>query len=159
MIVTVRVVLMKVRLFCKKEDYETYKKKLKDGQLEFTDLDADFYIIQKGFMIDSVLGKQDDEYVLLKPEEILYIESLDQEIICTTKDNQKYTLREKLFEFEMGFQKQGFVRISKSYIINTNYIKSIKPTINMRFIVKMINSEQLMVTRSYYYQFKDLIGL
>ena len=53
--------------------------------------------------------------------------------------------------------KKGYMRVSNSFIVNVNHIRSIKPTINSKFILTMNNRDKVEVTRSYYIMFKRFI--
>lgn len=148
---------MKIKFLCRKEKIDNIVEAFKTGNYQLVEYDYDFLIVEEDYKRDSVIGRIKDSYSVLKPEEILYIESYGHEILCTTK-NGEYYLREKLYEIEGMFYDRGFIRINKSYVINKNHIKDIKPTFNSKFIIKMKNNTQLEVTRSYYHKFKESIG-
>ena len=52
-----------------------------------------------------------------------------------------------------------FLRISNSVVIARNKVKSISPTLSMKFILTMQNGKKVDVTRSYYYIFKEYFGI
>lgn len=148
---------MKIKLVCGKDDKEKYLKQLKAGNFEIVEDDFDLILIDNNYKKESIVGRINESYELLKPEDILYIESFGHEIICTTINNV-YRIKEKLYEIEAMFFKNGFIRINKSYVINKNHIKDIKPTFNSKFIITMKDNVVVEVTRSYYYKFKESIG-
>ncbi|XMB86470.1 LytTR family DNA-binding domain-containing protein [Mycoplasmatota bacterium WC44] len=149
---------MKVRLLVKKENKEQIMKDILNGNIEFTD-DGDFLLVEENFKKEEIVGRIDDSLELIRPLEIIYVESYDQVSNCITTKG-KYQIKEKLYEIENLFYEQGLIRVSKSYVINKNMIDKIKvASFNMKFLLRMKNGFQIDVTRSYYYKFKEYIGL
>lgn len=149
---------MKIRLLVKKENKEQIMKEILNGNIEFTD-DGEFLLVEESFKKEEVVGRIDDSLELIKPSEIIYVESYDQVVNCITI-NGKYQIKEKLYEIENLFYEYGLIRVNKSYVINKNMIDKIKvASFNMKFLLKMKNGIQIDVTRSYYYKFKEYIGL
>lgn len=147
---------MKVRLLCRDENYDKYLEDLKNGNIEISN-NADITLIENNYEINSILGKHNEEYELLYPENIIFIESYSNEIICHTVEGT-FNIKEKLYEIEGLFSKYGFIRVNISYVVNKQYIKRIKPTYNSKFILTMSNGQKVDVTRTYYNKFKDFIG-
>jgi DNA-binding LytR/AlgR family response regulator len=150
---------MKIKIVSNSKDKEKIKEKIKSEELIESVDDYELLIIDPAFIKQELLGKtKNDEYILVKPEEIIYVESYGREIIChTTKGD--LNINEKLYELEELFEKDGFIRVHKSYIINKHQIKTIKPTLNTKFILQMNNKDKIEVTRNYYYLFKSKIGM
>ena len=65
----------------------------------------------------------------------------------------------KLFEFEEALINSSFVRISKSCILNIHFIEKVKPTLNGKYEVLLINGEKLIINRHYVPDFKKKFGL
>lgn len=149
---------MKVKLLCDREKFDNYKKKLENGVTISQD-DFDLIVIDPGYHKTEIIGKtENDEYVILKYSDIIFVESFGHEIIAHTL-NGKRVVKEKLYEIEGMFEDKGFLRVNKSFVINKQFIKTIKPTFNTKFILKMKNNSIIEVTRNYYYTFKSSIGL
>lgn len=149
---------MKVKLLCDKEKLEEYKKKLENGVTISQD-DFELIVVDPDYHKTEIIGKTEkDEYEILKYSEIIYVESYGHEIIANTVRGKR-TIKEKLYEIEGIFEDKGYLRVNKSYVINKSYIKTIKPTFNTKFILKMKNDSIIEVTRNYYYSFKSSIGL
>lgn len=119
--------------------------------------DADLVLTEKLIKHKFVFGHHENDIVLLKPSDIVFVESINSEIFVHTME-QKYTGKLKLYEYEGLFENFGFLRVHKSYVININMIKKIKASFNSKYLLEMRNQDKVEVSRSYYYKFKDKIG-
>lgn len=114
--------------------------------------DGDFILISKH---DKINVYDENGSVLIKISEIEYIEAYDNQIYVHT-NNKRYESTLKLYEY---LDLSDFlIRINKSTIINKYKIEEIRPSFNMKFKV-LINNHWLDVNRTYYYDFKDAIGI
>ena len=86
------------------------------------------------------------------------LKSVDEKtfIYC---ENDVYESRMKLFEFEEALINSSFVRISKSCILNIDFIEKVKPMLNGKYEVLLINGEKLIINRHYVPDFKKKFGL
>lgn len=114
--------------------------------------DGDFILISKH---DKINVYDENGSVLIKISEIEYIEAYDNQIYVHT-NNKRYESTLKLYEY---LDLSDFlIRINKSTIINKYKIEEIRPSLNMKFKI-LINNHWLDVNRTYYYDFKDAIGI
>ena len=72
---------------------------------------------------------------------------------------KSYQLSERLYKVLDMLDPDQFLRISNSVVIARNKVKSISPTLSMKFILTMQNGKKVDVTRSYYYIFKEYFGI
>jgi len=72
-----------------------------------------------------ILSKFGDSYLLLKPEEIHYIKADLSEVMIRTNKGFSY-YAQKISDLYEKLEPFGFVRIHRSYLINTNEIKEIE---------------------------------
>jgi two-component system LytT family response regulator len=72
-----------------------------------------------------ILSKFGDNYLLLKPEEIHYVKADLSEVMIRTKKGFSY-YAQKISDLYDRLESFGFVRIHRSYLINTNEIKEIE---------------------------------
>lgn len=91
-------------------------------------------------------------------ENVCYIESVDEKtfIYC---ESDVYDCKMKLYELEEILIHSTFVRISKSCILNIDYIERVKPLLNGKYEVLLINGEKLIINRHYVPDFKKKFGL
>ena len=98
------------------------------------------------------------ERVLLPLEEIILIETYGHTVEVRTEENT-YQAFERLYQLLGKLPPDRFLRISHSAIIACDKIIRITPTLSMKFILTMSNGQKVDVTRSYYYIFKDALGI
>lgn len=91
-------------------------------------------------------------------EDILYIESVDRKCFIYTV-NKVYESFNKLYELEQQLEQYLFVRINKSCVVNLKNIDSIKTYLDRRLLITMSNDEQLIVSRQYAGEIKNLLGV
>lgn len=96
----------------------------------------------------QLTGKLDGEQYEISVKDILYIESVDNRVFIYTS-KESYETSSKIYELEELLKKNSFLRISRSSIVNLMKIKSIKPSINARFIAVLSNGEEIMISRKY----------
>lgn len=150
---------MKVKIICSSEEkYKSLEEELINTNLVVVNDKEDFVITESNYNKDSILGKIDDNYMIIKPDDILYVESFGHEVICHTLENN-FLIREKLYEIEGLYQKYGLMRVHRSYVININYVIKISPSFNRKFVLTMKDGTKIDVSRSYFYKFKEYIGL
>lgn len=102
----------------------------------------------------AVEGTKDDRQYQLPVVDIFYIESVDDRtFIYLEKDC--YESRKKLYEFEAVLASRRFARISKAVIINLMKIVSITPALNGRFLCKLTNGEEVIISRKYVPDIKE----
>ncbi len=104
----------------------------------------------------AVEGTKDDRQYRLPVVDIFYIESVDDRtFIYLEKDC--YESRKKLYEFESVLASRRFARISKAVIINLMKIVSITPALNGRFLCKLTNGEEVIISRKYVPDIKEML--
>ena len=102
----------------------------------------------------AVEGTKDDRQYHLPVVDIFYIESVDERtFIYLEKDC--YESRKKLYEFEEVLASRRFARISKAVIVNLMKIVSISPALNGRFLCKLTNGEEVIISRKYVPEIKE----
>ena len=88
---------------------------------------------------------------------MFYFESVDKKTIAYLED-QVLRIDLRLQELEDAFFENGFVRISKTTVLNVYRISSIKPTVNMRVIAVLENGEKIQINRSYKAKFNQFLS-
>ena len=102
-------------------------------------------------------GTYDDKKVSIALADIFYIETVDRKTFAYTKD-MCVEIKEALRDIIEEFSKIGFVRISKSSVVNLYKIKKLQGDINMRVIIYLKNDEKLIMNRSYRNDFYDRLN-
>ncbi|NLC33753.1 MAG: LytTR family transcriptional regulator [Erysipelothrix sp.] len=114
--------------------------------------DGDYILIPKNNRINVY---DHSGIVFINFNDIDYIESLDNTIYVHSGSNS-YVSMIKLYQYlELS---SILIRISKTMIVNIYKISNIRPSLNMKYKIQ-INDQWLDVNRTYYYEFKDAIGI
>lgn len=86
--------------------------------------------------------------------DVYYIESVDDRtFLYLEKDT--YESKKRLYELEKVTDSFHFIRISKSVVVNLMKVDSIKPALNGRFLCKLKNGEEVIISRKYVQGLKD----
>lgn len=88
--------------------------------------------------------------------DILYLEAVDRKCFIYTEE-KVYEAYHKLYELEKQLEEYLFVRINKSGIVNVHNIVSIKTYVNRKLLITLKGGEQLVVSRQYAEDIKNLL--
>jgi len=105
-----------------------------------------------------IIGRLEDEYHKIQTKSILYIESIDKRQYVYTK-KQVFEIKERLYQLESILPSSQFIRISKSMIINLDAIASFIPKFSGNLDTKLINGEQVSISRRYVNNLKQALGM
>ena len=94
--------------------------------------------------------------MLLDPKEVYYLDHIDRKLFAYTKDGV-FRLMDTLSSCEETLWNYGFVRVSKSNLINVYKIKQLKPDMNMKVYASFDNGERICVNRSYKKSFNEYL--
>lgn len=141
---------------CSKEINEQIKLAIEMGEVEFDD-QASIVISDQSIFNDFMLVEDKEDLVKVKLKDITYIESLSKKVIVHTIDH-RYRTTDPLYLLESKLYPHGFLRVHQSYIVNLDHIQRIKATFNTKFILYLSHQQQIEVSRSYYYKFKESLN-
>lgn len=130
---------------------KTHEPKLRENYLEihYGNLNKETQDIITYLESKNVLmGKSGTESRLIKPDEIYYIEIVDRKCYACLK-KEVWQLEEGLTDLTERYETHGFVRISKSMVVNIYKVKQIKADFNMRTHLILLNEETVVMSRSY----------
>ncbi len=106
----------------------------------------------------TVIGYKDGEAHKLFLYEVFYIDSVDEKTFLYL-DNGVYETSKKLYEWESELIDTPFVRISKSTILNTDKLQSVRPTFSGKLEAVLENGEKQIVNRHYVAGFRQKFGI
>ena len=98
----------------------------------------------------------DGEEVFLDPREIYYLDHIDRKLFAYTK-NGVFRLMITLATCEDELWNYGFVRVSKSNLVNIYKIRQLKPDLNMKVYASFDNGERICINRSYKKSFTEYL--
>ena len=148
---------MKIKLRLSPHNREKVFEEFTKKGIEISD-EAEFVLVEEDNEVTFLLCKNQGEIHQIYTDEIVYIESLGRDILVHTID-MVYKSTERLYKLEQILQGDKFLRISNSIIISKNKIKKLKPSFSSKFMVTMSNGDIVDVTRTYYYKFKESLGI
>ena len=110
----------------------------------------------------SLRGRSADEdrddgfEIILDPKDIYYMDFVDRKLFAYTKDGI-FRLQNTLSSCEEILWNYGFVRVSKSNLINIYKIKLLKPDVNMKVYASFDNGDRICINRSYKKSFNEYL--
>lgn len=102
----------------------------------------------------TILCKKDNEEYGILINDIFYFESVDKKVFAYC-EKEVYRTNDKLYELEEMLSQSGFVRVSKSVLINVEKLTGIKTLANSKLEAKLSNGESVCVTRKYLKDIKN----
>ena len=119
--------------------------------LEYVNFTKEFaeikeYVENKG---ESIMGySTQKECMQVRIEDVLYFEAVDGRVFAYTADDF-YEIKCRLYQVEEKMTRKCMQRASKTTIVNSDHIISVRTALNGRLYVKMENDEEILVTRKY----------
>lgn len=101
--------------------------------------------------------KVDGEHLFLEPAGIAWVEA-QNEFVKLRVGNQTYRVRDTLQAVEQRLAAGPFVRIHRSFIVNTGHIRKITPTLYGDHDVLMNDGTKLRLSRNFRDRLKVLLG-
>ena len=98
----------------------------------------------------------DGEEIMIDPKEVYYLDHIDRKLFAYTR-NGVYRIMDTLTSCEQMLWNYGFVRVSKSNLINIYKIRQLKPDLNMKVYASFDNGERICINRSYKKEFNDYL--
>lgn len=95
--------------------------------------------------------------LLLKPEEILYIERLKTRKVCIKTLKNNYLISSELHTLEKEFEQYGIFRCHRSYLVNLKHIKEIIHT-GRSFQILMDSGDKILLSRQHESILKEKIN-
>ena len=107
---------------------------------------------------ETVLGKKNEMIHKLGIDQIYYFEAQGKHVCATTKNGQ-YEVDQKLFELETLFENRGFMRVSKSVVLNTERVAGVKAEEDRTCLAFFSSQVSVRVSRSYAKEFRSKLGM
>ena len=97
-------------------------------------------------IIKQIIGYQGNDIFVIKTEDIILVYSEEKNNYCKTKDGI-YMVKEKMYYLDDMLDKNKFIRISNSAIINIDKIKCFNTSIIGKIVVKFYDNTEVNVSR------------
>ncbi len=105
-----------------------------------------------------IAGFRNSEVILLEQTNIIRIYAADSKVYAETESGE-YQLRLRLYELEMRLEKNQFVRISNSEIVNLKKVKGFDLSFTGTICVSLLNGTTTYVSRRYVTKIKQVLGI
>ena len=149
---------MKVTLRVSKARTDEITQELLNHGIEI-DEKADLILSEKETTLDYLpVRNAKGEKVMIVCSDIIFIESYGHDVYVHTRDG-KYDSQDRLYQLEQNLDSKAFIRVSNSAIISRRYLKKIRPSLSMKFVLTMADGTLIDVTRSYYNAFKQFMNI
>lgn len=109
-------------------------------------------------LVDKLVAFRDQEVFILSYEEIIRIFTQDKGVFIKTK-NGTFSSRLALYELEQRLDKGKFVRISRSDIVNLDFVKKLDLSFTGTIAVELNNGDVAYVSRRNLREFRKVLGL
>lgn len=96
--------------------------------------------------IDTIVGIKENNLSIINVMEVMSFYSKDQNNYCKTEKGE-FRIKKRLYELEESLDKNTFIRISNSCIINVKYIKSFDLSTIGNIIVKFLDGTSENVSK------------
>lgn len=103
-------------------------------------------------------GKIKDHEYVIDSFDVCYIENVDNCSFLYT-ESEVFENKEKLYALENKLKNTSFVRISKSVLLNMDYLESVRPLTNYRLEASLTNKEKLVINRHYVKEIKKYLNI
>ncbi|MBQ1432642.1 MAG: LytTR family transcriptional regulator DNA-binding domain-containing protein [Ruminococcus sp.] len=131
---------------------KTKEKGLSENYLELhydkLDDETKEYISRLDNTLSNIEGTLDDRRISLPVTDVMYFESVDRKTFAYT-EKVCVEMRDTLKNLLDNYSEMGFIRISKSSIVNVYKIDHLQGDLNMRVIIFLKNGEKLIMNRGY----------
>lgn len=105
----------------------------------------------------TISGKKDEKVYIIKLEDVLYFDTVDEKVFIYTEDGVYETVL-RLYEIEDRFAETSILRVSRSAVLNINKIDYVSPMLNGRIVAVLLNGEKIVISRQYVPVFKRKLG-
>lgn len=105
-----------------------------------------------------IVVKDGSQIKIIPVQKIEYLQAADDYVKIFTADGS-YLKKSTLGFYETQLVPHGFVRVHRSYLVNTQLISRIEPYQKDGYLVILANGKGLPVSRSGYTLLKDVLGI
>ena len=89
---------------------------------------------------------------------VFYIDCVDNRTYLYL-ENDVYETNLKLYQLQEELNYTPFIRIGKSIIVNIEFLESVRPLLNGKLELLLLNKEKLVVNRRYVNDFRGKFGV
>lgn len=144
---------MIIKLQLTKQREEAVRAELIEKEIGISE-ESDLILTEEDYQSGSLIAKDDTDTVIIDYGDIYYIEAIGRDVIVHTRERE-YNLSQRIYQLEKNLPENEFIRISNAVIIHRKSIKRIRPGLSSKFYLTLGNGDDVTVTRTYYFKFKE----
>ena len=100
---------------------------------------------------------REDEQFLIDPNEVIYIEAVDNKVQAVTTTGT-YDTKKKLYELKEQLSSEPFAQINKGTLVNIDFVKSVQAEFSGNYSLRLKSGkEMLTISRKFFKEFKSKI--
>ena len=127
------------------------------GNISSPEIESLLSFINSANTRGKLILQREDEQFFVDYKEVIYFESFDGKVLVHTQSGE-YQTKQKLYEVLDTLKAQPFVQISKSVIVNIDFVKSVSAEFSGNYSLKLkTGKEVLTISRKYFKEFKEKI--
>jgi len=115
------------------------------------------YASEKGEQFKFLTGKHGEDWIPIPIEQVSHIESLQKRTWFYANNKQQYSIKITLKELHSKLP-ENFLRIHRSYIINTYFIKRLTKDLGANVVVELKNGLSLPVSQTHVAHLREYLG-
>lgn len=128
---------------------------------QLVDVFSDFQRISKE-RPKRIAIKVQGRILFINPAEVMFVQAEGNYVLLQTLHGT-HLLRESMSQVEQKLERHGFIRIHRSVIVNSAFVKEYQPCYTGEYSLKLLNGKEFTVTRTYKKNLRqlasDVIGL
>lgn len=106
----------------------------------------------------TLTGTKDGKIYIIEPNNVEVIHVEGREVVLYNREKERFVLSKPLYELQNALS-TDFVRVSKSAIVNIQYIDHVRASFNGTMELMMKNGIETVITRSFRRDFKKRLGV
>ena len=108
---------------------------------------------------EILLGRKGECFELMRVSDICYFRA-DGDYVFSVSEQGEFEVKKKLYQLEKIYRDRGFIRISKSLIVNILVVSEVVPWFGGRLLLRIARLEdKVEVSRNYVGAFKNYLGM
>jgi two-component system LytT family response regulator len=106
---------------------------------------------------ERIAIKSQGRILFLDPSEVMFVQAEGNYVLLQTGSGS-HLMRESLNQVEHKLAPYGFVRIHRSAIVNSVFVKEVQPWYTGEYVLKLTNGKEFTVTRTYKKNLRALVA-
>ena len=104
-----------------------------------------------------LIGTIDNKVFKIPSSDIFYIEAVDNKVFLYG-EKKVWESKQRLYELDEMLATDGFLRVSKSFILNLRKVQSLSPALSGKLEANLPNDEKVIISRKYVGDLRQALG-